>query len=55
MKISEMRHMTDIEFAVMLLQRRLDRMYNPNTPYARKLASVIRTLQTIQREGGAER
>lgn len=51
MKISELNRMSDIDFAVWLLQRKLDAMYSPETPMARKLRSAIITLRQLSKGG----
>lgn len=51
MKISELNRMSDIDFAVWLLQRKLDAMYSPETPMARKLRSAIATLRQLSKGG----
>ncbi len=59
----QMAAMSDLAFAVKLLQEKLDRMDNPYTPLASKLRATINALSeiaeqrkasTIESEGGKE-
>lgn len=45
--INQLKTMSDLEFAVAVLQDQYDRMANPNTPAARKLRCAIHTVTRL--------
>lgn len=47
MKNDELRRMSDLELAALILQEKLDKITNPNTPMAAKLRVTINHLRTI--------
>lgn len=42
--------MSDFAFAAWILQEKLDRMGNPNTPLAQKIRSAVNTLHELDME-----
>lgn len=42
--------MSDFAFAAWILQEKLDRMSNPNTPLAQKMRSAANTLRELDKE-----
>lgn len=47
MKNKEIAAMSDLDFAAQILQQRLDKIYNPNSPLATKLRCAIHHLRAI--------